>query len=111
MGKILHGCAATTAALRRAIQNSQESLNQMADRYHINVKTVAKWRRRTTVNDSPTGPRQPHSSVLTAEQEAMIVTFRRQTFHQQRFKMRQMRQSRSALRRDDSAYSRSQSPD
>jgi len=26
MGQILHGCATTTAALRRAIQNSQESL-------------------------------------------------------------------------------------
>lgn len=41
-GQILHGCAATTAALRRTIQNSQESLKQMASRYHINVKTVGK---------------------------------------------------------------------
>jgi transposase InsO family protein len=79
MGQILHGCASTTAALRRAIQNSQESLKQLAARYHINVKTVAKWRQRTTVKDSPMGPRQPHSTVLTAEQEAMIVAFRLQT--------------------------------
>jgi hypothetical protein len=49
MGQILHGCAATTAALRRTIQNSQESLSAMASRYHINVKTVAKWRKRTSV--------------------------------------------------------------
>ncbi len=79
MGQILHGCASTTAALRRAIQNSQESLRQMASRYHINAKTVAKWRKRTTVKDSPMGPRCPHSTVLTPEQEAMIVAFRRQT--------------------------------
>lgn len=79
MGQILHSCASTTAALRRAIQNSQESLSARADRYHINVKTVAKWRKRTTVKDSPMGPRQLHSTVLTSEQEAMIVTFRRQT--------------------------------
>lgn len=79
MGQILHGCAATTAAIRRTIQNSQESLKQIADRYHINVKTVAKWRKRTTVEDSPMEPHQPHSTVLTAEQEAMIVAFRRQT--------------------------------
>ncbi len=79
MGQILHGCAATTAALRRTIQNSQESLKQMASRYHINVKTVAKWRKRTSVEDAPMGPRNPHSNVLTSEQEAMIVAFRRQT--------------------------------
>ncbi len=45
MGQILHGCATTTAALRRTIQNSQESLIKMAVRYRINVKTVAKWRK------------------------------------------------------------------
>ena len=77
MGQILHGCATTTAALRRTIQHSQESLTAMADHFHINVKTVAKWRKRTSVKDSPMGPRQPHSTVLTSEQEAMIVAFRR----------------------------------
>jgi hypothetical protein len=56
MGQILHGCAATTAALRRTIQNSQESLSAMASRFHINVKTVAKWRKRTSVKDSLMGP-------------------------------------------------------
>jgi hypothetical protein len=79
MGHILHSCATTTAALRRTIQYSQESLSKMASRYNINVKTVAKWRRRTTVKDAPMGPRQPHSTVLTIEQEAMIIAFRRQT--------------------------------
>ena len=79
MGQILHGCATTTAALRRAIQHSQESLKQMASHYHTNIKTVAKWRKRTTVKDAPMGPRRPHSTVLTMEQEATIVAFRRQT--------------------------------
>lgn len=79
MGQILHGCATTTAALRGTIQHSQESLSSMASRYHINVKTVAKWRKRNNVKDSPMGPRQPRSTVLTAEQESMIVAFRRQT--------------------------------
>lgn len=51
----------------------------MADHYHINVKTVAKWRKRASVEDAPMGPRKPHSTVLSAEQEAMIVAFRRQT--------------------------------
>lgn len=61
------------------LRHSQESLTALADHYHINVKTVAKWRKRTTVRDAPMGPRQPHSTVLTTEQEAMIVAFCRQT--------------------------------
>jgi len=54
-------------------------LKQLVARYHINAKTVAKWRKRTTVEDAPMGPRHTHSTVLTAGQEAMIVAFRRQT--------------------------------
>lgn len=79
MGQILHGCATTTATLRRTIQHNQENLSALAARYHINVKTVAKWRKRTSVKDAPIGPRHPHSTVLTTEQEAMIIAFRRQT--------------------------------
>jgi Helix-turn-helix domain len=58
MGQILHGCATTTEAVRRAIQNSQESLRALAKRYGINQKTVAKWKQRETVADLPTGPRK-----------------------------------------------------
>lgn len=79
MAQLLHGSARTTAALRRAIQNSQESLTRLAKRYDLNAKTVAKWRKRTTVEDAPMGPRHPHSTVLTSEQEAMIVAFRQHT--------------------------------
>jgi hypothetical protein len=46
MGQVLHGCATTTEAIRRAIQNSQESLRALATRYGINAKTVAKWKKR-----------------------------------------------------------------
>jgi transposase-like protein len=48
MGQILHGSATTTEVVRRAIQNSQASLRELAGRYGINQKTVAKWRRRTS---------------------------------------------------------------
>ncbi|MGB8601165.1 MAG: IS481 family transposase [Rhizomicrobium sp.] len=79
MGQILHGGATTTAAVRRAIQHSQESLRTLSLRYGINPKTVSKWRKRTSVFDLPTGPKEPHSSVLTIEEEAIIVAFRRHT--------------------------------
>ena len=45
MGQVLHGSAATTEAVRRAIQNSQESVGDLAYRHGINPKTVAKWNR------------------------------------------------------------------
>ena len=79
MGQLLHGSARTTAALRRTIQHSQESIARLAARYDLNAKTVAKWRRRDTVEDARMGPRQPHSTVLTVEQEAVIVAFRKRT--------------------------------
>ena len=79
MGQVLHGSATTTEAVRRAIQYSQASLRALARRYGINQKTVAKWKRRTSVSDLPTGPKEPKSTVLTVEDEAVIVAFRRHT--------------------------------
>src|SRR4051812_25312625 len=77
MGQVLHGCATTTEAVRRAIQHSQESLRALAKRYGINQKTVAKWKKRTSVADVPTGPKTSTSTVLSIEEEAVIVAFRR----------------------------------
>ncbi|RMI14839.1 IS481 family transposase [Sinorhizobium meliloti] len=79
MGQVLHGSATTTEAIRRAIQNSQESLRTLAKRYGINQKTVAKWKKRPSVADWPTGPREPRSTMLSLEEEAIIVAFRKHT--------------------------------
>ncbi len=43
----------------------------------INPRTVAKWRKRQTVDDLQTGPKEPRSTVLTEAEEAAIVAFRR----------------------------------
>ena len=79
MGQILHGSDTTTESVRRAIQYSQESLRALSQRYGINQKTVAKWKKRGSVQDLPTGPKEPKSSVLTIEEEAIVVAFRRHT--------------------------------
>jgi transposase InsO family protein len=79
MGQVLHGCATTTEAVRRAIQHSQESLRSLARRYGINPKTVAKWKKRNSVGDLPTGPKEAKSTVLSIEDEAIVVAFRRHT--------------------------------
>src|SRR5437764_6415133 len=79
MGQVLHGSATTTEAVRRAIQHSQESLRALAKRYGINQKTVAKWKQRSSPTDLPTGPRDPRSTVLSLEDEAIVAAFRRHT--------------------------------
>ena len=79
MSQVLHGSATTTAAVRRAIQNSQESLRALAKRHGINPKTVAKWKRRTSASDMRTGPKDPKSTIMSIEEEAIIVAFRRHT--------------------------------
>ena len=78
MGQLLHGSARTTPAVRRNIQQSKESAQSLAKRHGVNVKTVTKWRNRSTTTDAPMGPK-PISTVLTAEQEAGAVAFRQQT--------------------------------
>jgi len=79
LGQVLHGSATTTKAIRRAIQRSQESLRNLAKRHGINPKTVAKWRKRSSVSDLPTGPKRPSSTVLSIEEEAIVIAFRRHT--------------------------------
>jgi hypothetical protein len=54
-------------------------LRALAKRYGINQKTVAKWRERTSTADLPAGPKEPRSTVLSVEEEAVIVAFRRYT--------------------------------
>ena len=53
MGHMLHARARTTPEVRREIQNSQESLMTLAQRYAVNIKTIAKWRKRDFVHDAP----------------------------------------------------------
>src|SRR6059058_6169772 len=79
MGQVLHGSATTTEAIRRAIQHSKESLRALSRRYGINQKTVRKWKARSSVVDRRTGPKEPRSTVLSIEAEAVIVGFRRHT--------------------------------
>jgi transposase-like protein len=79
MGQILHGSATTTHAIRAEIQRSKAQLKELAAQHGLNPKTVAKWRKRAFIHDAPMGPKAPRSTVLTAEEEAVVVTFRKHT--------------------------------
>ncbi|MCA9506884.1 MAG: hypothetical protein KC505_00500 [Myxococcales bacterium] len=78
-GQVLHGCARTTQAVRRAIQHSKESLGTLATLYNLNIKTITKWKKRKFVADAPMGPKNICSTVLSKEEEAACVAFRRHT--------------------------------
>lgn len=79
MEPVIRNRARTTAAVRRAIQDSNESLRVLARRYGINPKTAAKWRKRQDSQDLPSGPRPGRHRGITAEEEEIIVRFRAQT--------------------------------
>ncbi len=79
MGQILHGSATTTEAVRRAIRHSQGSLRGLRSATASTLKPIAKWKARSSVSDLPTGPKEPRSTVLSAEEEAVVVAFRRRT--------------------------------
>ena len=79
MGQILHRRATTTEAVRRAIQHSQESIARLAEQHGINPKTVQKWKKRQFTHDAPMGPKNVRSTVLTPEEEAAVVAFRKYT--------------------------------
>ncbi len=83
MGQVLHGCARTTEAERREIQNSKESMKRLSERLGLNYKTVTKWRHRNFVHDMPMGPKDPYStdsrrrSDLRGVSQALAVAFGR----------------------------------
>jgi transposase InsO family protein len=79
MGQVLHGSAATTHAVRATIQRSQASITELSRTYGINPKTVAKWKKRGSIEDAPMGPKERCSSVLSKEEEALVVAFRGHT--------------------------------
>lgn len=64
MAQVQHGSATTTAAVRRAIQHSQASFRALAARHGFNPKTIAKWKKRSSVADRKRGSgTQIHGAV------------------------------------------------
>ncbi len=82
MGQVLHGCATTTHTVRTAIQRSKAPLKELAARYGLNHKTVAKWRKRAFVNDARSSSARhigkstwQHRSVLRRFAEVAPTSF------------------------------------
>ena len=73
----LHKNARTTPAIRLELQSQTESVSdrELAEAYHLNRHTVAKWRQREGVEDVSHRPQQLHATLSTA-QEAVVVALR-----------------------------------
>ena len=54
-------------------------MRALAKRFGISPTTVQKWRERSTTADARMGPQEARSTVLTPEEEAVVVAFRRHT--------------------------------
>jgi transposase InsO family protein len=78
MASLHHANARTTQRIRKEIQNSQESIEKLAQRYGINFKTVLKWKHRDFVEDLPSGQKTRRSVLSEVEQQA-LCTVRRHT--------------------------------
>jgi len=79
MGEVLHGCATTTHAVRAAIKQSAASISELSRTHGVNPKTIAKWKKRSSVDDAAMGPKDQRSTVLTKQEEALAVGFRKHT--------------------------------
>ena len=61
------------------LQRSKASLKGPATQPELNHKSVVKWRKRAFVHDAAMGPKTPRSTPLTAEEKAVVMSFRRYT--------------------------------
>ena len=70
-------CREGAHAVRAAIQGPQASTAALSRDLGIAPETVAKQRKRDTVEDRKPGPKELRSTGLSNAEEAMVVAFRR----------------------------------
>jgi len=73
----LHKNARTTPAIRRELQAQPDALShaELAEIYHLNRHTVAKWRGRNSTEDVSHQPHTLHATLNPA-QEAVVIALR-----------------------------------
>ena len=72
----LHKNARTTPRVRREIQESPESVRDLAKRYDLNRDTIRKWKHRQDTTDASHCPHTLHAT-LTPGQEILTVELRK----------------------------------
>jgi len=72
----LRGLASIGAAIW---QRAKAMIAALSRALGVHLKTLAKRRKRQTVKDRKTGPKDPRSTILSTEQNAMVFARRRHT--------------------------------
>lgn len=78
MGQVLH-CSATTAGCPSSEQHSEASLRALAGHHGVKPEDSRQMEKAQVDGRSPTGPKDPRSTSLSIEEEAVVVAFRRHT--------------------------------
>ncbi|MEW6729145.1 MAG: IS481 family transposase [Pseudomonadota bacterium] len=71
----LHKNATTTPRIRAEIQASVEPMTVLAKRFGVSVSTIARWKKRTSVEDASHTPHRLQTT-LTPAQEAIVLALR-----------------------------------
>ena len=71
-----HANAKTNIHIRQLIRSSDNSIRDLAKRFKVNPKTVAKWKNRESPEDRSNRPQRIQSS-LTKEQKRIIALVRK----------------------------------
>lgn len=74
----LHKNARTTLSIRREIQENKESINSLAKKLGLSWKTVAKWKKRKTIEDLSSKPKRLRTTLSQYEED--LIVFERKKF-------------------------------
>jgi hypothetical protein len=77
MSQIYHANAKTNQHIRAVIQSSTLKNIELAEKFGVNVKTIAKYKKRTFTVDKSSKPNQIHYRLTELEKE--IITIVRKT--------------------------------
>lgn len=73
MSQVYHSNARTNQHVREIIQNSDLTNVELADKYNVNVKTIAKYRKRDFLNDKSSRPDNVKYALTPLEKELIRV--------------------------------------
>ena len=73
MSQVYHHNASTTQHVRRIIQNSDLTTNELAEKYNVNVKTILKWKDRDFTEDKSSRPNNINYSLNPFEKELIRI--------------------------------------
>lgn len=70
---ILHNNAKTNKQQRLLIQTSDESDKDLSNRFEVSIKTIRKWRKRNSIEDRSSRPKNIRYKLTEGEQNLLVI--------------------------------------